>query len=435
MNEITQIKHQFGQNHLNITAINQKTGKVINLRRGPEAFDKINELLQMYRALVANRSFSPENDKGTLRLMERLGLILYSLFFEGLEEFLDENRYLLIDQQRYILPMELAYNGEQFLGLSHAIGNWTGSWPSQTDTKIMREPPDRSSSEGSLIIGEDGKSVSRILKNLTKVILSPDSSTLLKELSTKPYDVIHFSGHGHFDSNNPSNSYLFTGATSGDLQSHAGNHLTLSQLSKVDLLRTNLVVLSACQSGIVTNDYQGLIGFADKFLQLGAKSCITTIWSIQDQSASRFATYLYASLTQGHSVGESLRVARMRCWIDDRDMLTGLAYVLYGSPKIKIVESDSDKKVTGLPSDSTSLQKNNLNRFFMLLQESFSYNELSDLCFTLNVDFEGLPHRSKRDFARELVTYCERRGNLQQLVDTCIQHRPNVLWSQEQSKK
>jgi tetratricopeptide (TPR) repeat protein len=62
------------------------------------------------------------------------------------------------------------------------------------------------------------------------------------------------------------------------------------------------------------------------------------------------------------------------------------------------------------------------------LTEYFNEEELRDLCFRLDVEYDDLPGAGKAGKARELITYHERRRTLPALVDVCRQLRPNVDW-------
>ena len=63
-----------------------------------------------------------------------------------------------------------------------------------------------------------------------------------------------------------------------------------------------------------------------------------------------------------------------------------------------------------------------------LLRNHFDESELRDLCFDLQINYEDLPGQSRRDKTRELVTFCQRRRQLPELVEACRQLRPNVSW-------
>lgn len=59
---------------------------------------------------------------------------------------------------------------------------------------------------------------------------------------------------------------------------------------------------------------------------------------------------------------------------------------------------------------------------------SFNDGELRTLCFDLGVDYDNLPGDGKENKARELISYCERHGNVVELVNRCIEVRPNTSW-------
>jgi outer membrane protein assembly factor BamB len=63
-----------------------------------------------------------------------------------------------------------------------------------------------------------------------------------------------------------------------------------------------------------------------------------------------------------------------------------------------------------------------------VLVDYFDDNELRDLCFELGMDYASLPGEGKAAKARELVTYYERRGQVQKLTEIFRHLRPNVLW-------
>ena len=70
----------------------------------------------------------------------------------------------------------------------------------------------------------------------------------------------------------------------------------------------------------------------------------------------------------------------------------------------------------------------NLTELRQILTTYFNENELRDLCFDLDVDYDGLPGEEKGGKARELIAYLERRGRVSDLMETVKSLRPNVSW-------
>lgn len=70
----------------------------------------------------------------------------------------------------------------------------------------------------------------------------------------------------------------------------------------------------------------------------------------------------------------------------------------------------------------------NLVKLFEKIDRHFNSSELDQLCFQLGVDDENLGGAGKRDKARELVMYMDRRGHLTELSQQVAALRPQVSW-------
>ena len=70
-----------------------------------------------------------------------------------------------------------------------------------------------------------------------------------------------------------------------------------------------------------------------------------------------------------------------------------------------------------------------LSTLRQLLVERFNDQELRDLCFELDVDYDSLPGDGKADKARELLLFLERRGRIQDLIETGTRIRPDINWT------
>ncbi len=63
------------------------------------------------------------------------------------------------------------------------------------------------------------------------------------------------------------------------------------------------------------------------------------------------------------------------------------------------------------------------------ITEYFNGEELADLCYRLGVQYENLPGGTVAAKARELTEHCRRRGRVDDLITTCRERRPHVLWA------
>jgi DNA-binding NtrC family response regulator len=64
-------------------------------------------------------------------------------------------------------------------------------------------------------------------------------------------------------------------------------------------------------------------------------------------------------------------------------------------------------------------------RLRQTLTEKFDQEEIQDLCFDLDIDFDGLRGEAKK--ARELVAYCRRHDRMKELAARIAELRPGAL--------
>jgi two-component system response regulator AtoC len=77
---------------------------------------------------------------------------------------------------------------------------------------------------------------------------------------------------------------------------------------------------------------------------------------------------------------------------------------------------------------SGGLEPKHRTRLLQVLSDRFDEGDLRTLCFTLEIDYEILPGQGKRDKARELIQYLERRERISDLVEAGKQLRPDIPW-------
>jgi hypothetical protein len=77
------------------------------------------------------------------------------------------------------------------------------------------------------------------------------------------------------------------------------------------LLRADLVVLSACETGVGRDQRgEGVMSLARAFAQSGAACLVSSLWSVNDRSTALIFEDFYAQLSAGGSVAESLTHAK-----------------------------------------------------------------------------------------------------------------------------
>lgn len=86
--------------------------------------------------------------------------------------------------------------------------------------------------------------------------------------------------------------------------------LTAKELAGLDLRGLDLVVLSACQTGLGEITGDGVFGLQRDFKKAGANTLLMSLWKVDDNATQLLMTQFYKNLLAGKSKFESLREAQ-----------------------------------------------------------------------------------------------------------------------------
>jgi CHAT domain-containing protein len=86
--------------------------------------------------------------------------------------------------------------------------------------------------------------------------------------------------------------------------------LTAQEISRLDLRGLDLVVLSACETGLGEITGDGVFGLQRGFKKAGAQSILMSLWKVDDTATQMLMTQFYTNLTSGMSKRKSLLEAQ-----------------------------------------------------------------------------------------------------------------------------
>lgn len=307
---------------------NDRTAILLSLPNGEKRLEWIYEKRNLLEEEIKNFRQSLIDGVKTISddEIKRKAQFLYDKIFGNFNLTTDLNpnkiKTLVFIQDSFLrsIPMAALYDGNQYLIEKYAIAT--------TPSLRLTAPKKLNQQESrALILAVTTKAKIDqknypILPSVTLEIEEvkqqfPDSkflinknfnlSNLEKELEKTVYPIIHISTHAQF------------GTIAEDTFLVAGNNdkLTIKQLETA-LREVNggsnsveLLTLTACQTAV--GDDRATLGLAGVALQVGVKSALATLWSVNDESTFNLISAFYTNLRKsGMSKAEALRQAQIR---------------------------------------------------------------------------------------------------------------------------
>jgi CHAT domain-containing protein len=109
--------------------------------------------------------------------------------------------------------------------------------------------------------------------------------------------------------------------------------LTAEEVTSLDLLDTELVVLSACETGLgEVRAGEGVFGLRRAFILAGAKTLVMSLWKVPDQQTQVLLVDFYERILTGMPRAEALRQAQLAMKAIYPNPLYWGAFICQGDP-------------------------------------------------------------------------------------------------------
>ncbi|MEA5566958.1 CHAT domain-containing protein [Anabaena sp. UHCC 0399] len=208
---------------------------------------------------------------------------------------------------RYV-PLSALHNGKQWLVEGFNVNHITAAsltslnTPRQQDLRILAGAFTQGNYQvalGNRHVALSGLPFAGIeVKTLASTF--PQTKTLLDQAFspevTVPqmddYTIVHLATHAAFVVGKPEDSFILFGN---------GDRVNLTNIATWSLPRVDLVVLSACETGLggKLGNGQEILGFGYQIQRTGAKSAIASLWTVDDGGTQVLMSAFYDQLARG----------------------------------------------------------------------------------------------------------------------------------------
>lgn len=307
-------------------------------RTVPVKQEELNRAIAEFRSALGN----PSRD-ATIPAQQ-----LYNWLIKPIENDLAQAKaqtiiYAPDGQLRYI-PLAALHDGNQWLVQRFRINNITAVSLTDLNTKPLRQLQVLAAAftQGNYSVEAGGEQFNfsglpfagREVESLAQTV--PGTTTLLNQqfnkdivLQMNDYSVVHLATHAAFVVGQPEESFILFGN---------GDRATLRDVKKWRLPNVDLVVLSACETGLgdKLGDGREILGFGYQMQQTSARAAIASLWTVDDGGTQALMNAFYAALQTGKvTKTEALRQAQMA-------LITGDYQALGEQRGLSVVERPSN---------------------------------------------------------------------------------------------
>ncbi|MET0983652.1 MAG: CHAT domain-containing protein [Telluria sp.] len=215
----------------------------------------------------------------------------------------------------HYLPFQALHDGQAYLAERHAlayapsagIGLQLAQRRPRADPRLVAFGNPRTEAQYALpAAAREVQSIAALFPEKAVFLEAAASNRQFRQNAGKG-SVLHMAAHAQVDLVDPLESRILLAPEERDT-----GFLNARDVYGLNLDRTALVTLSACESGLgrIENGDE-IVGFTRSFLTAGASALLVSLWPVSDESTEVLMTALYRELAAGKDAAQALQTAQM----------------------------------------------------------------------------------------------------------------------------
>ncbi len=162
----------------------------------------------------------------------------------------------------------------------------------------------------------------------TQVLIGKNATESAFRTIASNFSILHLAAHGQLNTGSP----LFSRIMVASDQEQDGM-LEVHEVYELNLVQTDLVVLSACDTQLGRQSRgDDIIGLTRAFMYAGTSSVIASLWKVDDYATYILMKEFYTHLKRGNSKAEALQLAQQKTRAQFPHPYDWAAFVLTGDP-------------------------------------------------------------------------------------------------------
>lgn len=332
------IEYLVGDSSIKVMAISQNRISVHDLKRTPEVNHKVQDFLSIISKLNHSENFQEDYNNFTNSAFNLYKFMILPILvdhdmesgsqmiispdgflaqipFEALIQRLPESEYPNYTKLDYLIhsyDISYVYSFNLLINDSNKKLEKQNKLLAFSYSGIETETNPEKRSDGVFELPGTNLEIDAIrgiVKKDNLFLKDEEASETEFKMNSPNYQILHLAVHGISDIESSLNSRLVFKNQKDDLND--GN-LFLYELYNIDLNRSKLAVLSACETGIGKEfKGEGVFSIARGFASAGCPSIIMSLWKVNDIVSAEIMVDFYTNLKKGKKINESLRNSKI----------------------------------------------------------------------------------------------------------------------------